>query len=256
MTVGDSYLKRTGAHFTMLLQDVIEEYPSRDDFIKDFLSDYPIFDEEHRPVLNNKIIDHYLLREIGRETVPMFKLSLKRKLNEIMPPYNKLYISERDSVYNPLVTTDLRTTGVHKSLQNMEGSSETNATNESDTENKSAQRTKDFPQLSLDATKDYASSGVESSSSSTGKVDNKADSSDKSKTDTDASDDVHITGRSGDAGSQILSYRATILNIDLSIIEDLSDCFMLVASNGDSFTSNIWRGYNAYDGLYGPYLWP
>lgn len=58
------------------------------------LNDYPIFDETHREILNNKIIRHYYFREIGFETVEQFRFMLRRTMHEIMPYYNKLYESE------------------------------------------------------------------------------------------------------------------------------------------------------------------
>lgn len=52
---------------------------------------WEIFDEEYRPVLCQKILKHYYTREIGLETVGLWKLKLETKLNEIMPYYNELY---------------------------------------------------------------------------------------------------------------------------------------------------------------------
>ena len=65
------------------------------------LRDYPIWDEAHRSVLNNKIINHYLVREIGAETPELFRLYLNRTMDEIMPYYNKLYETTVYS-YNPI----------------------------------------------------------------------------------------------------------------------------------------------------------
>lgn len=62
--------------------------------IGDVLDTYPIFDENYRGVLNKKIIDHYYMREIGGETLGQFKWFLRTKMNEIMPYYNQLYLSE------------------------------------------------------------------------------------------------------------------------------------------------------------------
>lgn len=58
------------------------------------LGDYPIFDESHRKVLNNKIVKHFYFQEIGFETQGRFLFELNNKMNEIMPYYNKLYKSE------------------------------------------------------------------------------------------------------------------------------------------------------------------
>ena len=60
---------------------------------KIFDFDFPIFDEEYRPVLCKKILMHYYTREIGLETIGLWKLKLETKMNEIMPYYNQLYDS-------------------------------------------------------------------------------------------------------------------------------------------------------------------
>lgn len=68
--------------------------------------DFPIFDESYRNVLETKILKHYYTREIGLETVGLWKLKLDTKLNEIMPFYNQLYNSELIE-FNPLYDVDL-----------------------------------------------------------------------------------------------------------------------------------------------------
>ena len=66
------------------------------------LNDYPIFDESHRQVLNDKIIRHYYFREIGYETSAMFAWKFRALMFEIMPYYNQLYESELLE-FDPLV---------------------------------------------------------------------------------------------------------------------------------------------------------
>lgn len=61
---------------------------------KVFDFDFPIFDEKYRKAFEKKILLHYYTREIGLESVALWKLKLKTKLNEIMPYYNQLYKSE------------------------------------------------------------------------------------------------------------------------------------------------------------------
>lgn len=73
------------------------------DKIFDF--DFPIFDEDYRSVLCKKILLHYYTREIGLETVGLWKLKLMTKLNEVMPYFNKLYLSEQLE-FNPLYDAD------------------------------------------------------------------------------------------------------------------------------------------------------
>ena len=73
---------------------------------KVFNFSYPIFDNTYKPILQKKILKHYYTREIGLETVGLWKLKLDTKLNEIMPLYNKLYETQL-SIINPLYTTDI-----------------------------------------------------------------------------------------------------------------------------------------------------
>ena len=95
---------------------------------KVFNFDFPIFDEAYRPIPEKKILKHYYTREIGLETVGLWKLFLDTKLNEIMPYYNQLYKSELIS-FNPMYDVDL--TRDHQ-LKRLEDIKET-GTQESDT---------------------------------------------------------------------------------------------------------------------------
>lgn len=70
--------------------------------------DFPIFDENYRLPLEKKILRHYYTREIGFETVGLFKLKLCDRLNMIMPYYNQLYKSELIK-FNPMWDIDKTT---------------------------------------------------------------------------------------------------------------------------------------------------
>lgn len=85
---------------TTVKQIIAAAIPSVFDF------DFPIFDESYRNVLETKILKHYYSREIGLETVGLWKLKLDTKLNEIMPFYNQLYKSELIE-FNPMYDVDL-----------------------------------------------------------------------------------------------------------------------------------------------------
>ncbi|WP_459615436.1 hypothetical protein, partial [Enterobacter hormaechei] len=45
------------------------------------LNEYPIFDENYREELNQKIINHYYFREFGFEIVGLFRFYLKQTMN-------------------------------------------------------------------------------------------------------------------------------------------------------------------------------
>lgn len=110
---------------------------------KIFDFDFPIFDESYRSVLERKILKHYYTREIGEETVGLWKLRLDERMNLIMPYYNKLYRSELLD-FNPFYDVDLTRTQVREnegneistrtSKENFEGNS-VNAKNETGTRN-------------------------------------------------------------------------------------------------------------------------
>ena len=73
------------------------------------LTEYPIFDENYRNGLNQKILDHYRFREIGAETPARFRHYLNARLNEIMPLYNQMYHSQL-LTYNPMYDHDITET--------------------------------------------------------------------------------------------------------------------------------------------------
>lgn len=105
---------------------------------KIFNFDFPIFDEAYRLVLERKIIYHFYTREIGLETVGLWKLKLRTKLNEIMPYYNILYnILAKD--FDPLKNVDvkIKRDGTDTEIKKEEGktsNSSTHSTNSVDVE--------------------------------------------------------------------------------------------------------------------------
>lgn len=195
------------------------------------LAYYPIFDETYRPALNGRIVDHYYNREIGMETIEMFQLAMRRKMNEIMPYYNQLYKSQQIE-YDPLSTIDLHTITAGEVQQT------SNSTGESNTENSNATQSRavnsDTPQTQLSGDGDYATAGTDVNGTSTATGVGTEESSQTANT--DSSGDTTITGYQGLASDLIMRYRESLINIDLSIINALEDCFMQVWSNGDSYT--------------------
>ena len=90
------------ALYTTQLRSIVEQCQAEahvgpDDFTVAYarlgLNDYPIFDESYRQTLNDKIIRHYYLCEIGDETVARFRWHLRSTMSEQMPYFNQLYES-------------------------------------------------------------------------------------------------------------------------------------------------------------------
>lgn len=74
-----------------------------------FTTNTAFFDESYRSVLCKKILKRYYTREIGCETVGLWKLWMNERLESIMPYYNQLYKSELIE-FNPMNDVDLSTT--------------------------------------------------------------------------------------------------------------------------------------------------
>lgn len=70
---------------------------------------YPIFDETYRKVFETHFIRKFYMREIGFETMGLFKFQLETWLLINMPYFNKLFESEM-LTYNPLFNVDMNTT--------------------------------------------------------------------------------------------------------------------------------------------------
>lgn len=180
------------------------------------LKDYPIFDESYRETLNNKIITHYWMREIGAETAGLFKLYLNRTMSEIMPYYNQLYKSAKLD-FDPLNAYNYTETNME--LENVES----DGTRTDTADGKSLYS--DTPQGLLDngaiADGKYLTSATlnDSSASSTANNLQKRDRNFEKK----------VRGNMYHNLSELLKdYRETFLNIDMEIINnpEIQNCFM------------------------------
>ena len=115
-----------------------QDFPEIDTIVENsrrkIFGDYPIFDEEYRPILEKKILKHYYTREISEETVGLWKLRLNNTMNEIMPYYNQLYESETIK-FDPLGDYDIKIehTG-EEARHKLEVATHDNATEHSETE--------------------------------------------------------------------------------------------------------------------------
>lgn len=180
------------------------------------LKDYPIFDESYRETLNNKIIMHYWIREIGAETAGLFKLYLNRTMDEIMPYYNQLYKSAQLD-FDPLNAYSYNETNME--LENLES----DGTRTDTADGKSLYS--DTPQGLLDngaiADEKYLTSATlnDSSASSTANNLQKRNRNFEKK----------VRGNMYHNLSELLKdYRETFLNIDMEIINnpEIQNCFM------------------------------
>ena len=162
---------------------------------------YPIWNEDHRGELEEKIINHYACRQIGFETFGRFKHELKTRMFEIMPYYVELYKTTQFE-YNPIENYSMKEDGTDTGTSNMDGSNEN--------------RYSDTPMGEINNLDSHLTEASRDKSSS------------KSESKT-----THTFSRKGNIGvtttqQMIEQERKLIINIDMMIIEDLKDLFLQV----------------------------
>ncbi len=230
---------------------------------------YPIFDETYKGVLETKILKHFYTREIGCESVGLWKHWLNTRMNEIMPYYNKLYESELLE-FNPLYDVDItrehegtRTGTKEDKGERAENTILTRESSGSNTLSGTSSNTEtgnnsnnqhnyysDTPQggvgdlesLSyLTNARKITNSGTNSSNSNitNNSTDNYSESGENvgeitgtsklSSTINNTEDYLeNVRGKQGGTSyaKMLQDYRDTFLNIDMQIIDELSDLFM------------------------------
>lgn len=179
--------------------------------------DFPIFKPDYKNVLATKILKHYYTREIGYETYGLWKFKLNVRLNEIMPYFNQLYESTLLE-FNPLLDVDY--TRKHEGERNKEEQGKSEGTN--NTINLSVYS--DTPQGSVENLDN--GSYMTSASKTTDSTKDNNTSENKLK-DVDSFLET-VKGKMGgsDYSEKLMKYRQTFLNIDMMVIEALSDLFI------------------------------
>lgn len=214
---------------------------------------YPIFDENYRAKLNEKIVAHYALREIGSETPQMFVFYLGRTMREQMDYFNQLYVSAQRE-FDPFVTSDIKQTMDSTSTNESSGestgeqsnTSTANSTSDTTADNSSMTFNSEFPQTRIDDFRKYATTASQTDSTGNTHTATQQDSSavatSTSNTDYAHSSDrgnstSHTLGTSGSQSQLLQDWRNTMLNIDLMVINSLEDLFMGMWGSGDSMTN-------------------
>ena len=206
---------------------------------------FPIFDESYRSVLETKILRHYYTREIGLETVALWKHFLCMRLNEIMPYYNQLYESELLE-FNPLY--NVKYDSSHQgsaSGSNRDTDTGTMSEDISDSRN----RENEYEDNTLDKFSDTPQGGLtgvinDSYLTTARKVDSEGTGSEdetytrdrdvstsNTKNGTFSNTDAYLRHVEGNNGAKsfselLIKFRETFMNIDMMIINDLNDLFM------------------------------
>ena len=226
------------ANYTIQLRKICETV-GEDEVLKWFqdydLSNYLTFDEikvitdrgTWSPArLAQKIVDHYYMREIGLETVALFKRKVKVRMQEIMEDKLPLLYSACIK-YDPLVNVDFTETYAGENTSTNTSTSESSADSTSSGLNVNS----DTPQGQINKT--AILNGSYASSTSANEVeDNATTTSSGSNTGSGTQEySKRVKGNSGvsaTAQKMIEQYRENIRAIDREIIEELGTLFMTI----------------------------
>ena len=214
------------AHYTITIKTLID---NNFDFK---MTDYPIFDENYRNVLNKKILNHYYENEIGFETAPLFRFYLNNKLNEIMPYYNILYEKQLQLLNNidknVNLVEDFKGTNTNKSTTNTESESTSNSNGTSKNKN----LFQDTPQGDLYnielENQTWATNYTMNNTKNENEInDNSSSNGTANSNGTNNYLKTIIGNNGGRYNLDILAdLQKNLMNIDLLIINELSDLFM------------------------------
>lgn len=133
-----------------------DEYTKIKDLAKEgrstiFNFDYPLSQYIEKEKFETMILNHYLQRRIGFETVTAFRIQLEVKLNEIMPLYNKMFNAlENWEIFNDGEVTTRSGTDNTTSENTNNTSNTLENTSITSTEDISDRRNSELPQNQLE----------------------------------------------------------------------------------------------------------
>lgn len=198
-----------------------------------------IFDEDLKNLLKNydiikleeDILRHYFMCEIGLETYSLWRFYLNDRLREILPYYDELFATV-GMIDNPLENQGNTKTITRNKDENRTGSSDTegNGTTSNSGESKNKNRFSDTPQGHIydEDNAEYLTTITwdDGSSSNSGTSTNKVTESNSSHGDEWENVVERNNGFTGSQATLLKEYRETIINIERMVIEELSDLFM------------------------------
>ena len=206
-------------NYTMTLYEIINNFYTRaevESWFKDYeLSDFLTEDQIdviteagiwNKDKLASKIVDHYLMEQIGFETMGLFKHKVKITMKEIME--SKLPLIYSASIeYDPLVNVDFTET-LQRTIDSEGNSSGLNVGS-------------DTPQGQISKASILAGDYATGTSASEGEATNNSEENYTKR----------VKGNSGvsaTAQKMVEQFRQNIRAIDYEIIQELEDLFMII----------------------------
>lgn len=225
------------AKYTIELRKIINEIYSREEvenWFKDYCINNYLRPEEVETILNaniwskdrlaSKIVDHYYMREIGYETIALFKHYAKVYMQEIMERYLPLIYSNSIE-YDPLVNVDYK----EEFTRNITGSGESESESTSNNSASGLSVNSDTPQGQISKENILAGNYASNTGASETESEITDNTSSSNSNTTDETYTKKVKGNSGvsaTAQKMIQQYRENIIAIDEQIIKELDKIFM------------------------------
>lgn len=179
--------------------------------------DYPTYYEgDAKKEFEQKVIDHYYFRQIGQETTGRWLHYFRARIREIMPYYIQMYrtVEIMNEIEDPFGNVDI----VEKFKQTTKGTGSSTSKANSDSTHRYANtpqgRIENIDTHITEATKDGANSSSQSTASNNETVEHEYTKKGNQGVNTYAHD--------------MIEFRGSIIDVDMMIINDLNDLFILV----------------------------
>ena len=216
----------------LFTQDEIESWFT-DYELSDFLTTSQILTIQKAGVWNKeklakKIVNHYLMQEIGSETIGLFRYRAKIKMNELMEEKLPLIYSAAIQ-YDPLVNVDYTETFTRNIKSDGTNSGESNS--ESTSNSNGITLNSNTPQGRVSKADILAGNYVTttSGSESEANANSNTTTSGEAQNNTDENYEKRVKGNSGvsaTAQKMVEQFRENIIAIDRDIIRECSNLFM------------------------------
>lgn len=211
--------------------------------------EYPSYYKgEEKKAFEQKVIDHYRFRQIGQETPARFLHYFRTRIKEVMPYYIQLYKSQElmQAIEDPFGNVDIVETFEQETTGTSSGTSSTTnsgtASHDKTADNtRTENHTRKFsntPQGSISNLDNYMTeANVETANdgdTSTEHVGSESSAtSEGTATGSESGTVKHTLTRKGNQGVNTYAHdmkelRETFLNIDMMIINELKDLFLMV----------------------------
>ena len=190
--------------------------------------DYELYDNNLKPLFEEKFFEYFYFDEIGYPTVQRFKHMLKSKLHMIMPYYKQLYETElRTKEIDFMLNKDLTETFVRDLTSNATANSTVESTGSNSGINDGFQANtpqsklvQDIEHYMSSATRDKTSSSYNDNNSSNSSTNNTG----REETTLVSKGNIGVTS----SAELLQKWREVLINIDEMIFEDMQDLFMMV----------------------------